>query len=104
MLRPTIPAELIIVLYRIVSSFDQPYFASKIAVVYPLPTTAKAHYHVPKPNPIARSQRYPRLTLRWSDTSILSLDCFLRILSGGNSSDSYFSIPLWILTGLTSEF
>lgn len=45
--RPTIPAELMIVLYRIVSSSVQPNFASKTGVVAPFPEIANAQYQVP---------------------------------------------------------
>ena len=50
--RPIIPAELIIVLYRIVSSFVQLNLASKTIAVCTLPLRAQEQCHVPIPQAI----------------------------------------------------
>lgn len=64
--RPTIAAELMIVLYRIVSSLSQSNFAWKIEVVAALPTNAKALCHVPTPQQSVNATQYAWLISRWS--------------------------------------
>ena len=48
-IRPTTAAELMIVLYRIVSSSSQPNLASNTVVVYALPAKANEVYQTPTP-------------------------------------------------------
>lgn len=53
-IRPTIAAELMIVLYKIASSFSHPNLASNTGVVLVLPTKAKPLCQVPRPKHAVR--------------------------------------------------